>query len=125
MKLQEYIKSKGETWFSITKKLIGNSNETEFLPKRHKDKRKNNPRIKEAYEMRKSGKSLRKIGATLDVSHITIRDWLNNYEEFNHMKQKIIRYLKNDDITLSQYQLFADALEIPLKELLSDLGRLN
>ena len=49
----------------------------------------------------------------------------NGKDDMNNMKQKILRYLKNDDITLSQYQLFADALEMPLKELLSDLGRLN
>ena len=71
MKLQEYIASKNETWYTVSKKLT------------------------------------------------------NGKEDFNNMKQKIIRYLKNDDITLSQYQLFADALEIPLKKLLSDLGRLN
>ena len=71
MKLQEYIASKNETWYTVSKKLT------------------------------------------------------NGKEDFNNMKQKIIRYLKNDDITLSQYQLFADALEIPLEELLSDLGRLN
>ncbi len=71
MKLQEYITSKNETWYTVSKKLT------------------------------------------------------NGKEDFNNMKQKIIRYLKNDDITLSQYQLFADALEMPLKKLLSDLGRLN
>ena len=71
MKLMDYIASKNETWYSISKKLT------------------------------------------------------NGEEDFNNMKQKILRYLRNDDITLSQYQLFADALEIPLKKLLSDLGRLN
>ena len=70
MKLQEYIASKNETWYTVSKKLT------------------------------------------------------NGKEDFNNMKQKIIRYLKNDDITLSQYQLFADALKMPLHELLSDLGRL-
>jgi len=71
MKLIDYITSKNETWYTVSKKLT------------------------------------------------------NGKEDFNNMKQKILRYLRNDDITLSQYQLFADALEIPLKELLSDLGRLN
>ena len=72
MKLQRFITSKGETWYSITKKL------------------------------------------TEDTSGI----------DFNNMKQKIIRYLKNDDLTLKQYQLFATALGMPLKKLLDDLGRL-
>lgn len=72
MKLQSFITSKGETWYSITKKL------TEGV----------------------------------------------NGKEFNNMKQKIIRYLKNDDLTLTQYQLFATALKMPLKQLLSELGHL-
>jgi len=71
MKLIDYITSKNETWYTVSKKLT------------------------------------------------------NGKDDMNKMKQKILRYLKNDDITLSQYQLFADALEIPLKELLNDLGRLN
>lgn len=71
MKLIDYIASKNETWYTVSKKLT------------------------------------------------------NGKDDMNKMKQKILRYLKNDDITLSQYQLFADALEIPLKELLNDLGRLN
>lgn len=71
MTLQEYITSKNETWYTVSKKLT------------------------------------------------------NGKDDMNKMKQKILRYLKNDDITLSQYQLFADALEVPLKKLLNDLGRLN
>ncbi len=72
MKLQQYIKSKGETWYSITKKLTGESNGIDF----------------------------------------------------NNTKQKIIRYLRNDDLTLSQYQLFATALKMKLGDLLAALGRL-
>ena len=46
---------------------------------------------------------------------------------FENTRQRVLNSLRRDernDLTLKYYRLFADALEMPLKDLLSGLGHL-
>jgi len=55
-------------WFQV---LYEDVDESEFLPIDRRVKGTINPKVEIAYDMSKSGKSLREIGAALDVSHVS------------------------------------------------------
>jgi len=69
-------------WFEV---LHEDVDESEFLPKDRRAKRTINPKAEIAYEMKKSGRSLREIGANLGVSHVAVSKWLKNYEPNGEM----------------------------------------